>query len=174
MIGNDVVDLRLARHQTRWNSVTFQQKVLHPEEIKATQNKRLSFTEFWKIWSIKETAYKAHQRKTNQKPKFNPFHFLVEKLSENESKVIVEDKVYYVITYFNQHLAYSFTIPNGNSSFQNFKIQAKHSTFISTIKRKQLNNQLFKNENGIPFWKIRNQKIPISITHHGRFFAFLL
>lgn len=173
MLGNDIVDLTLAKHQTRWHTATFQEKVLHPVETEKFKNNALGFTAFWKIWSIKESVYKAHQREKNHLPKFNPFHFLVEEISENKSRVCVEGLQYEVLSYISSNLIYSFTKGENVHSFQNFEIAAKNSSFIPDLKRSDVNLKLSKNQNGIPFLNQQNKSVPISLTHHGKYFACL-
>jgi len=173
MLGNDVVDFQLAKLQTRWKTEAFQQKVLHPIELDRFSSNPLCFTDFWKIWSIKETAYKAHQRRFNHSPRFNPFQFLVELLSENRSKVYIENEEYNVISYVGNHFIYSTTEGKETCSIQNFNIEAENTLFSKNLNRKHLAENLMKNENGIPFLVEANRCVPVSITHHGSYFAYL-
>lgn len=173
MLGNDVVDLKLAKHQIRWNTKAFQQKILHPIEIEKHKNTPLNFIDFWKIWTLKESAYKAHQRKYNLSPKINPFHFIVEFLSANRSKVIFEEDKYEMITHIDKNLIYSYSKGSNFHSVQNFNIEAKNSRFQKHLKRSQLDLKIRKNENEIPFMVSDNKSKPISITHHGKYFAYL-
>jgi phosphopantetheinyl transferase (holo-ACP synthase) len=172
MLGNDVIDLRLAKQQTRWKTRAFQQKVLHPLELSKYEFNSLSFIDFWKIWSIKESAYKAHQRKRNHPPLFNPFQILVELLSENRSKVRIGNEEYNIISYVGNHYIYSKTEGKESHSVQNFNVGGEHTLFLKNLNRKHLAKNLIKNANGIPFLVEENRCIPVSITHHGSYFAY--
>jgi phosphopantetheinyl transferase (holo-ACP synthase) len=173
MLGNDVVDLKLAKQQIRWNTKAFQQKVLHPKEMNQYNSSPLRYNDFWKIWSIKETAYKAHQRNKNHRPKFNPFDFLVEINSSTSSKVILDNYEYNIISFVTDKYIYSYTASNDVYSVQNFDLNLKNTFYNEGLKRQYLNNRVIKNEYGIPFLLENNKAVPISITHHGSYFAYL-
>ena len=63
MIGNDIIDLKLAGQQSNWRRRGFLEKVFTTSEIKLLQNSRDVDQIVWLLWSMKEAAYKAHQRK---------------------------------------------------------------------------------------------------------------
>ncbi|MGB7841855.1 MAG: 4'-phosphopantetheinyl transferase superfamily protein, partial [Salinimicrobium sp.] len=71
MIGNDVVDLQLASRQSNWRRKGFLEKVFSAEEqqqiIASARPDRL----VWLFWSMKEAAYKAHQRRLQLPRKIN-------------------------------------------------------------------------------------------------------
>ena len=172
MLGNDVVDLELAQHQIRWETKAFQQKVLHPLEIKKYKDKVLGFTDFWKIWSCKEVAYKAHQRKFNLKPRLNPFDFSVSETSTSRSEVKIDNYKYEVASFINPNFIYSIIHTPEAVSSQNFEISSYNSYFKKDLNRNCLNHMLHKDKNGIPYIKINSSFKPISITHHGKYVAF--
>ena len=62
MIGNDVVDLRLARVQSDWRRKGFLDKVFQDDEQDDILSTNNSDQMVWLLWSMKEAAYKAHQR----------------------------------------------------------------------------------------------------------------
>lgn len=64
MIGNDVVDILLARQQSNWKRTGFVEKIFTQEEkvhIKSAENPELYV---WVLWSMKEAAYKIYNRAT--------------------------------------------------------------------------------------------------------------
>ncbi len=64
MIGNDVVDLRLARKESDWERPGFLDKIFTRAEqgvIAAAANPEVCL---WLMWSMKEAAYKIYNRKT--------------------------------------------------------------------------------------------------------------
>lgn len=65
MIGNDVVDITAASHQSNWRRKGFLDKVFSKDEqviIFSASDRNIMV---WLLWSMKEAAYKAHQREFN-------------------------------------------------------------------------------------------------------------
>ncbi|WP_231464047.1 MULTISPECIES: 4'-phosphopantetheinyl transferase superfamily protein [unclassified Pedobacter] len=64
MLGNDIVDLKLAKTQSNWQRSGFLNKIFTKQEqfyIRSSENPdRL----VWLLWSMKEAAYKIHNRIT--------------------------------------------------------------------------------------------------------------
>lgn len=174
MIGNDVVDLQLAAKQSRWQSLAFQQKVLHPEEVKYYCNKILNFNTFWKLWCIKETAYKAQQRIHNHAPIFNPFSICTEPISKHRYQVITPSQEFEVSVYETSAFIYAYTNYKNLISFQNFElIDVPKSHFNANLSRTDVEAFIVKNQNGVPFQLKDRQRKAISITHHGAYFAYV-
>lgn len=64
MTGNDIVDLDLAKTQSNWRRKNYLNKIFTTEEqllIAAAENPDAMV---WLLWSMKESAYKIHNRKT--------------------------------------------------------------------------------------------------------------
>ncbi|WP_293309205.1 4'-phosphopantetheinyl transferase family protein [Pedobacter sp. UBA5917] len=64
MLGNDIVDLYLAKTQSNWHRKNYLDKIFTTEEqllISAAENPDVMV---WLLWSMKESAYKIHNRKT--------------------------------------------------------------------------------------------------------------
>ena len=60
MIGNDLVDLKLAAKQSNWQRKGFLDKLFTPKEQGYILNSDDSFKTVWLLWSMKESAYKAY------------------------------------------------------------------------------------------------------------------
>ena len=60
MIGNDIVDLKLASIQSNWQRKGFLNKVFTKKEQTLILNASNSFEMVWLLWSIKESAYKVY------------------------------------------------------------------------------------------------------------------
>ena len=155
MIGNDIVDLQLAKIQSNWQRPNYLEKIFSKEEIQFILNAENSELEVWKLWSRKEAAYKIYNRETGIRGYF-PWKLKCSNPEITEDKeiglVLIEDKVYCTETYVNQDYIYTIA----SKSVQLFdKIIAvnQHDTIIKM--------------EGMPFLET-NLKL-VSITHHGRF-----
>lgn len=174
MIGNDVVDLSFAKKNTRYHTQAFQEKVFHTEEIKSFGSFPLPSHLFWKLWSIKETAYKAHQRRFTMPQKLNPFSFQVQSITDDLSMVKKDAFIYKVLSYQNSDWVYSMLANSQLQSYQNFDIKTTSSFFYPKLTRHDLNHKVIKNQWGIPFIQVNNNLHPISITHHGKYMAYVV
>ena len=63
MIGNDVVDLNLAKTQSNWERKGFLGKIFTKKEQEFIFNTKSSFEMVWLLWSMKESAYKIYFKK---------------------------------------------------------------------------------------------------------------
>jgi phosphopantetheinyl transferase (holo-ACP synthase) len=64
VLGNDIVDLDLTKIQSNWRRKNYLNKIFSTEEqllIAAAEN---ADAMVWLLWSMKESAYKIHNRKT--------------------------------------------------------------------------------------------------------------
>ena len=65
MVGNDIVDLNLAKTQSNWQRSGYLDKIFNENEkllISLAENPDVMV---WLLWSMKEAAYKIHNRKTD-------------------------------------------------------------------------------------------------------------
>ncbi|WP_024770213.1 4'-phosphopantetheinyl transferase family protein [Aquimarina macrocephali] len=178
MIGNDIVDLQLANTQSDWQRRGWLQKIFTIQEqqyILASEKIELLI---WKFWSMKEAAYKAHQRRFNLPSRYNPQSFRCRPKGE----VYVDNYSYKTVTETQNE--YVYTIAMGSDIDYRSSVYDKpmniHSKLKEIITRK-LNVDaslicLTKDSNGIPIVNINQtaMQLPISITHHGKYSAFVV
>lgn len=155
MIGNDIVDLDLAKKESNWQRKGFLDKVFSAEEqclILSDSNPELVL---WSLWSCKEASYKIYNRITGIRGYF-PSRLLCNYADENSRTVSIDDFVFYTRTQISDDYIYSVAV-------------AEMSIFEKIKSLESLEN--IKKENGIPYvLDIASNGIsPVSITHHGRF-----
>ena len=164
MIGNDIVDLALARKESNWKRKGFLDKIFTRKEqllISCAKNPEIMV---WNLWSRKEAAYKIYNRETGIRGYF-PLQLECFDLKTYEG------------TYFG-----TVTI-KGNNYFTKTEIINEFINTIAAVHIQDLNKiKILKNskniekDNGIPnyFEKDTLTKIPVSISHHGRFEQIIL
>ena len=59
-IGNDIVDLELAKAQNNWKRKGFLEKLFTKKEQEKIINSNNPFLTIWLFWSMKEAAYKCY------------------------------------------------------------------------------------------------------------------
>lgn len=155
MIGNDIVDLRLARTQSNWQRPKFLQKIFTIKErnyIKQSENPEL---EVWKLWSRKEAAYKIYNRETGIRGYF-PWNLecsIAEICGEKFlGSVSIDNKIYFTETVVTEDYVYT--------------IATKSLGIFDKIIGLNFEQKIIKVD-GLPFTKTGMKSV--SITHHGRF-----
>ena len=155
MIGNDVIDLALAKKESNWKRNRFLDKIFTVEEQFLIVNAENPEIMVWNLWSRKEATYKIYNRETGIR---GYFPLQIECSFENENSGIVAIK--------------------GNTYFTNTIILGAFIHTIAVVKKenfeiiKKLNlNDIISKINGIPFVIDTQTKLikPVSISHHGRF-----
>ena len=187
MIGNDIVDLNLAKTQSNWRRQGYLQKIFTEEECQQIMNSKNRDKMLWLFWSMKEAAYKAWQRKNNLPPKFNPRSLecsLHSINSENATgKVIIEGEPYYTESSFSKNFIHSHT-----TCREDEKIIWKILSSEEDLKQSLLTElsaiegpfskppELKKTRNFIPQIFIDGKELScnFSLSHHGGFSGFAL
>ena len=159
MIGNDIVDLALARKESNWKRKGFLDKIFTTKEQLLISNAEKPEVMVWNLWSRKEAAYKIYNRKTQIRGYF-PLRLECFELEIIDGisfgKVVIKDLIYFTKTEITTQFVHTIAVEN----VQDFDT----ITTLETRKNIQKNN-------GIPnyFEKENSVLIPISISHHGRF-----
>lgn len=152
MIGNDVIDLELAKKESNWKRKGFLTKLFTSFEqeliAKATNQEEM----VWMLWSMKESVYKAYQR-INYNEGFYPTKIeILEINAKNESIIQLFGTLFYGKTSSNSDFIKTIVVLN--------KVDFERIEVLNTSEYK-------KNENGLPM--CLNSNKPISVSHHGRF-----
>jgi phosphopantetheinyl transferase (holo-ACP synthase) len=155
MIGNDIVDLDLAKIESNWKRKGFLDKIFTFNEQTLIHNAFNPTVMVWNLWSRKEAAYKIYNRHTGISGYF-PWLLHCHYEDNTYGTVAVADFNFYTRTEVTS--AYIYTIAVSEIDF-----------FDKIANLKSLEN--IKKENGIPYVvdSISNKRNPVSITHHGRF-----
>ncbi|MBA4320250.1 MAG: phosphopantetheinyl transferase [Flavobacterium sp.] len=159
MIGNDIVDLALARKESNWKRNGFLDKIFTKKEQLLISNAENPEVMVWNLWSRKEAAYKIYNRKTQIRGYF-PLQsecFELEIIDGiSFGKVVIKDLIYLTKTETTTQFVHTIAVEN----VQDF----------DTIKTLENRKNIQKN-NGIPsyFEKDNSVLTPVSISHHGRF-----
>lgn len=153
MIGNDIVDLQLAKSQSNWQRPKFLEKIFTAAEqdrIKSSDNPEL---EVWKLWTMKESAYKIYNREKGVRG-FFPWKLECSIAEFSDGKflgsVAIDDSHYYTKTVVTDSFVYTIA----TRSLEFFPRIIEISTTEKVLK-----------VGGLPFTKFGVK--PVSITHHG-------
>lgn len=186
MIGNDVVDLNLARVQSNWQRNGFLDKVFLTSEKQIIQSSIYQNLLVWLLWSMKEAAYKAHQRRFLLPRKLNwqqqqcRLRYHSNKSAQGEVR-IGRSNYFTKSTIASTHI-YTLATLDRNSSyvsrcFEGHPEKARRELLIDISKltgSSETSISLFKNTDGIPLLMRQNDVVPIhfSLSSHGKFSSF--
>ncbi len=171
MIGNDIVDLTKAKEESDISRPRYLEKVCSPEEVDLVLSSTNSITTFWRIWTMKESAYKAFQRKFNFKTVFNPFAFTCQFQDLKLGKVSFQAHQLSIETIQNEGFIYS-EVMNSNANQRFFGSTSDFLLNLKTELNLQSLPEITKTTEGFPVLNLPYKNLPISKTHHGKFQVF--
>lgn len=155
MIGNDIIDLALAKKESNWKRKGFLDKIFTPKEQFLILNSQNPEIMVWNLWSRKEAAYKIYNRETGIR---GYFPLQLECYYENKTlgTVSCNGNIYFTQTIISDEFIHSIAVVK--------------KEYFKKIKVLNCKDKICK-RNGIPFIIDESTKImkPVSITHHGRF-----
>ncbi|WP_300978049.1 4'-phosphopantetheinyl transferase superfamily protein [Flavobacterium sp.] len=155
MIGNDIVDLEVARCQSNWQRKGFLDKIFTINEQRLILDAENPELLVWNLWTRKEAAYKIFNRSTQIRA-FIPLLLECNVINEFEGTISINHQTYFSQTEITESSVYTVAV--------------SERLFFLKIQVLSSEQPIFK-EDGIPFLmdSISNKKNPVSITHHGRF-----
>ena len=155
MIGNDIVDLELAKTQSNWKRKGYLDKIFTKNEQLHILSSENPDETVWNLWSRKEASYKIYNRITENRI-YNPIQFECFDFEHLIGKVKNNGVFYFTKTEINSLYIHTISVLNIND-FEKISYQNRNSDIIKM--------------NGIPYLKNPSKKIlnAISISNHGRF-----
>ncbi|MCL6461255.1 MAG: 4'-phosphopantetheinyl transferase superfamily protein [Flavobacterium micromati] len=155
MIGNDIVDLALAKKESNWQRKGFLEKMFTQKEQLLIKNAKNSEEMVWNLWTRKEAAYKIYNRETGFRG-FNPVKLVCFYEDQSKGTVSCEGFLYYTQTFVSKEFIYTIAVLE--KEYFKYLEKIDVATKISKI-------------NGIPsiFDNVSLVVKPVSISHHGRF-----
>ena len=157
MIGNDIVDLALAKVESNWKRNGYLDKIFTKEEQFSILNSDDRDKTVWNLWSRKEAAYKIYNRQTNIRAYIPSELYCRDLFTIDEivfGKIICKGNTYYTRTEVTSDLVHTVAV-NYLSDFERLKY-LKDPVVIVKAKT-------------IPSYYDGSQLKPLSISHHGRF-----
>jgi phosphopantetheinyl transferase (holo-ACP synthase) len=181
LIGNDIIDLSLAKIESNWQRRGFLEKQFTTNEQQLILAATNSFSLVWRFWSMKEAAYKVFTQQ-NEMCFFAPKKFDCLLISNKEGMVLYKDEIFYSSSIVTQD--YIFTLASYEKSIKPYskftmpqdidimiKIKLEDITTFSAIEIEQK-----KSKNGAPFYYYKDILLTrsCSISHHGNYGVFSL
>lgn len=186
MIGNDIIDLEVSALENNWRRKGYLEKIYTREEQEIINTSPKPDETVWLFWSMKESAYKAHQRNFNLERKFNPKEFQcllnAEVGSPVSGKVIIQGISYFTRSSVTTDYIYSYACTEKDKTVHQ-KIKSNSTDikqeflthFCNFHKLSQRKVSILKNSSSIPYICYENRELfcNLSFTHHGKYSAFI-
>ncbi len=157
MIGNDIVDLALAKKESNWKRARYLDKIFTVHEQNLIHLAENQDVIIWNLWSRKEAAYKIFNRQTRIRA-FNPTQFECIYTNENCGQVQYKNEIYYTKTTIDNDQIHTIAT-----------VEALYFDKINFIK----DDYLIYKRDGFPY--VQNSTTTdeniVSKSHHGRFSA---
>ena len=150
MIGNDVVDLALAKAESNWQRKGYLNKIFTTKEQNLIYSAQNPTVMVWILWSRKEAVYKII-RQENGTRGFYPLR--IENRDYKRGIVVFEEQLFYTKTTIDENFIHSIALQN-----QAFSRVVELSTTTSLYKK-----------NEIPYLIQENRVVNLSKSHHGRY-----
>lgn len=192
MTGNDIVDIATAAAESNPERKGFLEKIFTLQEQRCIREAECPHQMVWRIWSMKESAYKIHTRQYGGRS-FAPLKFHCSIVSRSEGVVNTCHTAYHTSTYVTTKYIYSiagtdelcrnsfmnscFRITDTPPNKQRQYIYERMISLYALVSGKEKSEmEVMKDGNGIPFLYCRQDEriIPVSITHHGHYAAFTI
>ena len=187
MIGNDIVDLNLAKIQSNWQRKGFLMKVFTNSEQELIRGASEPDQLVWRLWSMKESVYKA-TLKNYKKIRLNPVRFECRLLDEKNGEVRFNGFHCFTISEMNEDYVHSVAYQESAPFKLHYKVTGEqplcgkelYQSVISYLTEcfNWVPEGIFlqKNSLGIPEFYRFGKKIPVfcSLSHHGRYESYLI
>lgn len=153
MIGNDVVDILQSRIESDWQRRGFLNKLFVAHEQQIIQQARDAEKMIWRLWSMKEAAYKIYNRQTGIRG-FFPLELHCDIENNKAGKVTCKGNIYFTETDIIDNVIHTIAVCNK----EDFDFVYEPDNF-----------DVIKDSLGLPFAKGNNGMVnPASISHHGK------
>ena len=189
MIGNDIVDLKLAVKQSNWRRKGFMEKVFSVNEQAMIFDAAKPDLMVWRLWSMKESAYKARLR-IRQRIEINPRDFECHILNDQKGMVHCGSKMYHTRSEMNDDFVHTqacskefddslfskvIDLDQGRLGSKQLYIAAI-SSVVANANREKCDVHIRKNSLGIPELYRTGKKMAVlcSLSHHGRYGSYLI
>ncbi|MBD3581013.1 4'-phosphopantetheinyl transferase family protein [Flavobacterium selenitireducens] len=151
MIGNDVIDLKLAAAESDWRRKGFLEKLFSGKEIAMILSSAAPDVSVWNLWSRKEAAYKIFNRTTGMRL-FNPLYFECRDLSAS-SYVFFAGQTVFCRTEITPDFIHTVACE-----------KTEYFQHLLTVHQSEITKM-----NGLPFFEKAEKPHIATVSHHGNF-----
>jgi len=188
VIGNDIVDLNLAKEGSNWERKRYLSKLFTAQERIYIHESKDSCKMLWRLWSMKESGYKLFLQ-TGGSPFYNPSKIECKLLSDSLGRIQIDTFSLETQSIEN----YNYILSNAKKDFkENFRTEvfllegkkpSETSSFCYSKVKEIISKEfgyaahslsLSKSSCGAPVLSYQDKllDISISLSHHGSYGVF--
>jgi phosphopantetheinyl transferase (holo-ACP synthase) len=180
MIGNDIVDFNDLPSIERSLSKTFLQKICTNKEIDTVFLSESPEKTLWRIWSMKEAAYKVIIKKGAERS-FNPKKLVTSLLDQNQGQVLTKFGIIKCQSKITPDFVHSIASYSTDISISlgEKKLIGNQSDFVRAsliedfqLKYPQIGSLSIEKHDEIPYLISDFSTVDISLSHHGNYVAW--
>lgn len=176
MLGNDIVDLKLAAKQSNWRRKGYLQKIFTEKEQDLIVNASNQDQMVWLLWSMKEAAYKIVNIEIGERfyrpksfecnPNFSKDHL--------RGKVVYEEFNIETVSEMTEDYINTTAISEHNRKLELYLFHHP-ATYIEDFNKLPHKFRLTKNEANLPtIQDLYTEEFgPASVSHHGRYVSIV-
>jgi phosphopantetheinyl transferase (holo-ACP synthase) len=189
MIGNDLVDLKVASVESNWKRPRFLDKVFTIEEQQLIMNSKNQHQTVWLLWSMKEAAYKINVQQFGKRF-YNPKKLVCHLSSSTIGYVTIENRTYYTRSAISKNYIYTVASLNYLENYKSVIFKVENDSYVTqseSVKNRFIENiskskglsfqnlSIRKNIFGVPKLFYNDFKLPIqmSLTHCGNYCGYV-
>lgn len=150
MIGNDLVDLDLAKSESNWERKGYFNKIFTDYEQKLILNSTNKSVLIWVLWSRKEAVYKIILQQNGTR---GYYPLKIKNIDFEKGLVEYNNKIFFTNTKITNSKIHTIALLNPN--FDNVRIN--------------FDKNKIKKVNSIPYLLVNNKYINVSISNHGKY-----
>jgi phosphopantetheinyl transferase (holo-ACP synthase) len=186
MIGTDIIDIIETKKNSNWGRPRFLEKLFTFNEQKLIHDSENKFIMVWRLWSMKEAAYKLYTQ-LNPARFYNPKQFVCDingdalKVRYKAFECHINTKITetYILSEASllPRMIVSKTFKSISKDYKNQSKTTRAALILSVskqynIEKSQLN--ISKSELGIPsiYHNSTKLNVGISISHHGNYGSY--
>ena len=179
MIGNDIIDLSLAKTESNWKRRGFLEKQFSANEQHLILNASNSFEMVWRLWSMKEAAYKIFTQQHSVRF-FAPKKFECKLMLGLKGVVCYKNQKFYTTSIVNQQYIFTKAVLIKEMSSYSEMVSPGHIdmmiknklNFLTGVKMSGIKQK--KSKNGAPSYYNKTTLLTssCSISHHGKYGAY--
>ena len=186
MIGIDIIDIEETKKASNWERPRFLETLFTLNEQQLIHDSKNSFIMVWRLWSMKEAAYKLYTQ-IHLNRFYNPKQFECE-INGKKSNVRYKDFLCFINTKVTtQYILSEASLRDCTMTSKCLKLASKDYNNQSRLTKEALiysvSNQfsilkskirILKSELGVPsmYYNTEKLNIGISLSHHGEYGAY--
>ena len=180
MVGNDIVDIDLARTQSNWRRPRYLSKLFTAYEQELIHSSNKQTLKVWTLWSMKEAAYKLYTQ-IHPGRFYSPKSF--ECSFENGPAVSFKSFCFKLNTITtDSYILSEAYLKNEHVISKVINLQKKPNAikeqalklFSAKLNCKVSEVSYTKSGYGVPYVCYNNEKYYLSISHHGKYGAIAI